>query len=103
MPETSGSLDQQLLDIMLRTGSRWVLWLLLALSLAAVALILERIWFYVTERRMRVQIAAAMAALRTQGPLAGLAKLEGARSMEATVARVSMVHANEGAAAVEEH
>ena len=37
MQQAENTLDAQLLDIMLRAGSRWVLWLLLSLSLLAVA------------------------------------------------------------------
>jgi len=42
-PET---IDARLLDLMLRAGSRWILWLLIALSLAAIAVMLDRIWFF---------------------------------------------------------
>ena len=48
----------QLLDLMLRAGSRWVLWLMLGLSLAAIAVIFDRIWFYIQERVPRDRIAA---------------------------------------------
>ena len=49
---------------MLRAGSRWVLWLLIGLSLAALTVMLERLWFFVQERRPQARLAAAMAALR---------------------------------------
>ena len=39
------SIDARALDLMLRAGSRWVLWLLICLSVAAVAVAIERLWF----------------------------------------------------------
>jgi len=100
---TQDNLDTTLLDLMLRAGSRWVLWLLLALSLAAVTIMVERLWFFLQERRPRDRIAQALAALRDAGPAAAKAKLTGARSIEAAVARACLEHAADGPAAVEEH
>jgi len=97
------TIDAQLLDLMLRAGSRWVLWLMLGLSLAAVAVIAERIWFFVQERPPRQLIAGALRTLSTKGPTAALAILKGARSMEAAVARICLENADAGPAAVEEH
>jgi biopolymer transport protein ExbB/TolQ len=97
------TIDAQLLDLMLRAGSRWVLWLLLALSLAAIAVMLERIWFFVQERPPRDRLAAALRALRDGSTGAALAKLTGARSMQAGVMRACLVNAADGPAAVEDH
>jgi biopolymer transport protein ExbB/TolQ len=97
------TIDAQLLDLMLRAGSRWVLWLMLGLSLAAIAVIAERVWFYVQERTPTERIAAAMKALVAKGPAEALALLKGAPSMEAAVARVCLENAAAGPAAVEEH
>jgi biopolymer transport protein ExbB len=97
------TIDAQLLDLMLRAGSRWVLWLMLGLSLAAIAVVFERIWFFIQERTPRAQINAAMKALADKGPADALAKLAGAKSMEAAVARACLAHAEEGPASVEEH
>jgi biopolymer transport protein ExbB/TolQ len=97
------TIDAQLLDLMLRAGSRWVLWLMLGLSLAALAVIIERVWFFVQERPPRELIAGALKLLNTKGPAAALKALSGARSMEAAVARVCLTHAADGPAAVEEH
>src|SRR5262245_41349660 len=102
MPEQD-TIDAQLLDLMLRAGSRWVLWLLLALSLAALAVVLERVWFYLQERAPRERLALALRTLRDGDAAAALAKLSGARSMEAAVPRACLAHAAAGAAAVEEH
>jgi biopolymer transport protein ExbB/TolQ len=97
------TIDAQLLDLMLRAGSRWVLWLMLGLSLAAVAVIIDRVWFFMQERAPRDRLALAIATLRDKGPAAALAKLTGARSMEAAVARACLTHASDGPSAVEEH
>ena len=96
------TIDARLLDLMLRAGSRWVLWLLLGLSLAAVAVALERIWFFVQERRPAAKLLAAIATLRRDGPAAALAGLQGARSMDAAVARAALAVALDGTASVEE-
>ena len=97
------SLDAQALDLMLRAGSRWVLWLLIALSIAATAVVLERLWFFARARRQRQQITDAVAALRKSGPAAAQKVLGDARSMESAVARVCLEHIAEGAEAMQEH
>src|SRR5689334_7946455 len=96
------TIDAQALDLMLRAGSAWVLYLLIGLSLAAVAVMIERLWFFAQERRPGAALAAALTALRESGPLAALAKLRDARSMEAAVARACLAHADEGPASVDE-
>jgi biopolymer transport protein ExbB len=95
-------IGSHLLDLMLRAGSSWILYLLLALSLGAVTIMLDRIWFYLQERAPRERLAAALAELRQSGPAAALRKLDGARSMEAAVARACLSDAADGAAAAEE-
>ena len=97
------TIDTEILDLMLRAGSRWVLWLLLMLSLAAVAVMIDRIWFFLQERPPRDRIAAATRALRDGSTQAALAKLAGARSMEVAVMRACLQHAGDGVAAVEDH
>ncbi|HEX3905171.1 MAG TPA: MotA/TolQ/ExbB proton channel family protein [Polyangia bacterium] len=95
-------IGSRLLDLMLRAGSSWILYLLLGLSLAAVTIMLDRIWFYLQERPPKERLAAAVAALGKGGAAAALAKLTDARSMEAAVARACLSHADDGVAAVEE-
>ena len=95
-------IGSRLLDLMLRAGSSWILYLLLGLSLAAVTIMLDRIWFYLQERPPRARLAAAVVALGKGGAAAALAKLTDARSMEAAVARACLSHADDGVAAVEE-
>src|SRR5262245_9750592 len=97
------TIDAQLLDLMLRAGSRWVLWPMLGLSLAAVAVIADRVWFSLRELPPRDRLDAALRALAQSGPAMALAKLHGAPSMEAAVARACLAHVGDGAAAVESH
>jgi biopolymer transport protein ExbB/TolQ len=99
----TNSIEDRLLDLMLRAGSHWVLYLLLGLSLVSLAIVAERIWFFVQERAPRERLAAAMTALRSQGPSAALSKLAGARSMEVAVARALLTHADDSTAAIEEY
>jgi biopolymer transport protein ExbB/TolQ len=99
----NNGIDTQLLDLMLRAGSHWVLYLLLGLSLAAVAVMLERLCFFVQERTPTAALAAALGAMRKSGPDGAFEKLAGARSMQAAVARACLAHAADGPAAVEEH
>jgi biopolymer transport protein ExbB len=100
---TNDTIDAQLLDLMLRAGSRWVLWLLIILSLAAVAVMIDRIWFFLQERPPRDRLAAAVRAMRDGHPQVALGKLAGARSMEAVIVRTCLAHAGDGADAVEDH
>jgi biopolymer transport protein ExbB len=99
---SGNAIDTRVLDLMLRAGSSWVLYLLLGLSLAAVAVMLERLWFYLQERPPRAALRDALVALRRAGAGAALAGLAGTRSMEAAVVRDCLAHAADGPAAVEE-
>jgi len=99
---TGNDVGSHLLDLMLRAGSSWILYLLLVLSLGAVTIMLDRIWFYLQERPPREVLSAALAELRKSGPGAALRRLGDARSMEAAVARACLSHAADGAAAAEE-
>ena len=101
--KNADTVDAQLLDIMLRAGSRWVLWLLLSLSLVAVAVMLERIWFFIQSRRQHSQVQKALDTMRKSGCQAALVDLQNAQSMEAEVARACLVNEADGAHAVEEH
>jgi biopolymer transport protein ExbB len=97
------TIDGQILDIMLRAGSRWVLWLLIALSLGAVAVMVDRLWFFIQERKPADRIAKALEALRAKGPAEAAKLLAGARSIEANVMRACLERAGDGADAVDEH
>jgi biopolymer transport protein ExbB len=102
MMSHTNAIDTQVLDLMLRAGSSWVLYLLMGLSVAAVAVMLERLWFFLQERRPQGVIEESLEELRKGDARRALAKLEGAPSMEAAVARECLKHAADGPAAVEE-
>jgi biopolymer transport protein ExbB/TolQ len=95
-------IGSHLLDLMLRAGSSWILYLLLGLSLLAMTIMVDRIWFFFQERTPMPMLAAAVRELRRDGPDAALETLAGARSMQVAVARACLNHAHEGIAAVEE-
>jgi biopolymer transport protein ExbB len=97
------SIDAKALDLMLRAGSRWVLWLLVGLSVAAVAVVLERLWFFARARRQRQHVTDMLATLRKSGPEAARKALGAAKSMEAAVARTCLEHIADGPQAIEEH
>jgi biopolymer transport protein ExbB len=97
------TIDGEILDLMLRAGSRWVLWVLIALSLGAIAVMIERLWFFIQERRPEGAIAKALETLRNDSPEAALKILKGSRSMEAAVVASCIARARDGAEAVDEH
>lgn len=98
----TNAIDSQVLDLMLRAGSSWVLYLLMGLSIVAVAVMIERLWFYLQERRPAGVLEEALVALRKRGAAAAFAQLAEARSMEAAVARECLKNAADGIAAAEE-
>ena len=83
------SIDSQALDLMLRAGSRWVLWLLIGLSIAATAVVLERLWFFARSRRQRQHIVDMLAALRKSGPEAARKALGEALAVMAEPASIA--------------
>jgi biopolymer transport protein ExbB/TolQ len=99
----TNAIDSQVLDLMLRAGSSWVLYLLMGLSVAAVAVMIERLWFFLQERRPPGVLDETLTILRKSGAAAALARLADARSMEAAVGRECLLYAVDGMAAVEEH
>lgn len=95
-------IDSTLLDLMLRAGSKWVLWLLIGLSLAAVTVMAERLWFFIQEKKPAERLATAMKALRDKGAGDALKLLEGQRSIEVAVVRACLERIGDGAATVDE-
>ena len=95
-------IDSTLLDLMLRAGSKWVLWLLIGLSLAAVTVMAERLWFFIQEKKPAERLAAAMKALRDKGADDALKLLEGQRSIEVAVVRACLERIGDGAGTVDE-
>ena len=92
-------LSQKLL-LLTNLGAEWVLWLLVALSVASVGVILERAAFFIARRpRSPDDVARRLLA----GDLSGAAAaVEGRSGMEADVVRAAVTHAAKGAEAVRE-
>ena len=92
-------LSQKLL-LLTNLGAEWVLWLLIALSVASVGVILERAAFFIARRpRSPDDVARRLLA----GDLSGAAAAVAGRSgMEADVVRAAVTHAAKGAEAVRE-
>jgi biopolymer transport protein ExbB len=92
-------LSQKLL-LLTNLGAEWVLWLLVALSVASVGVILERAAFFVARRPRR---ADDVGRRLLAGDLSGAAAaVEGRSGMEADVVRAAVTHAPMGAEAVRE-
>jgi biopolymer transport protein ExbB len=92
-------LSQKLL-VLTNLGAEWVLWLLIALSVASIGVILERAAFFLARRpRNADDIARRLLA----GDLPGAAAaVEGRSGMEADVVRAAVTHAAKGAESVRE-
>lgn len=81
-------------------GAEWVLWLLVALSVASVGVMIERFAFFLSRRAGDVD---ALQRKLLEGDLSGArAAVEGRRGMEAEVVRAVAAHAAKGAEAVRE-
>src|SRR5260221_1759708 len=100
---TDNTIDSEILDLMLRAGSQWVLWLLIGLSLAALAVVFERLWFFSQARTPERVLKSALDALRTKGPAEAARLLADQRSIEAIVVRSCLERAGDGPESVEEH
>jgi len=97
------AIDAQILDLMLRAGSRWVLWLLIFLSLAAVAVMLERLWFFLQQRTPESVLKKTLETMRAKGPAEAVKLLVNQHSLQAVVMRACLERAADGAGSVEEH
>src|SRR5262245_31183091 len=94
-----GWLTSKLLRVTL-SSAEWVLWLLVALSVASLAVILERVVFF---RSRRLQRAEEIAQRLARGELDGLRPLiEGQDALEARVLQQGLPVVPQGPAMVEE-
>jgi biopolymer transport protein ExbB len=94
-----GWLTSRLLRITL-SSAEWVLWLLVALSVASLAVILERAVFF---RARRLQHADEIAQRLSRGELDGLRPLvEGQQALEARILQQGLAVLSQGPAMVEE-
>ncbi|QSQ19461.1 MotA/TolQ/ExbB proton channel family protein [Pyxidicoccus parkwayensis] len=94
---------EKLTYLMVGSGATWVLWLLIALSLASVAVALERAWAF---RRMNGRMDQLVPELRKllRGEEYERARklLEGADSVESRVVAAGLAELEQGAASAEE-
>lgn len=94
-------LVESLLEVML-TGSEWVLWLLLLLSLWSIGIMIERALFFRRRNVNQERISDQLQPLLRAGDLPGVARLiESWPGGEATVLRAGLEAAPHGRAAVE--
>jgi biopolymer transport protein ExbB len=96
------NLQAKFLDFAL-LGAQWVLWLLVGLSVASIAIMIERLLFFARRKadaqRMAVDLRRDLAAGDLQ---AALARVAGSESMEAQVAAAGLRAAGRSAAAAAE-
>jgi biopolymer transport protein ExbB/TolQ len=93
-------MTKQLFEAFTRTGAEWVMYALAALSVASVAVILERAIFFWRHARSR---ADALAPLLSAGRLEeARAEVEGREGLEAQVVRAALDAADGGPASVAE-
>lgn len=93
-------MTNQLFQLFTRTGAEWVMWALLALSVASVAIILERAVFFARAGRSR---AGSLAPLLSAGKLEEARRaVDGRAGLEAEVVRAAIAAAPGGPASVAE-
>ena len=94
---------EQLTEIMVKSGATWVLWLLIGLSITAVAVGLERLWAF---KKVEADVASLVAALRgrlSERDYAGAEKLlTDHASVPADAVRAGLAEHAQGAEAAEE-
>ncbi len=93
-------MTKQLFEAFTRTGAEWVMYALAALSVASIAVILERALFFWRQGRSR---ADSLAPLLASGRLdAARAEVEGRTGLEAEVVRAALDAAGGGPSSVAE-
>lgn len=94
---------EELTGMMVRSGASWVLWLLFGLSIASVAVALERAWLFWTARTdSEAQVRALRRALRTGGFREARRTVRKWRGPSAAVVMAGLESAEMGSSASEE-
>lgn len=89
--------------LMTSFGAEWVMWLLVALSIVSVAIMLERVWFYLSLRDNIPELARELRLLlRERGVDDALARMEKSPSAEAAVVVAGLHEADRGAKSAEQ-
>jgi biopolymer transport protein ExbB len=97
--EGQGWLSSRLLGVTLGSAD-WVLWILVVLSIASIAIMLERAFYFSSNR---LPNADALAAQVAKGEYEAVLKtLEGKKGMEAAVLKAALTAREKGADSVEE-
>lgn len=96
------NLVEWLKRVMVSTGSAWVMWLMIALSVISVAIILERAWFYNSLRDDLARLAKDLQSALESSIEAAQKRLAQSPSAEAAVVSAGLAVAHRGAAAAEE-
>ncbi|MBL9021241.1 MAG: MotA/TolQ/ExbB proton channel family protein [Myxococcales bacterium] len=96
------NLVEWLKRVMVSTGSAWVMWLMIALSVISVAIILERAWFYNSLRDDLARLAKDLQSSLESSIEAAQKRLSQSPSAEAAVVSAGLAVAHRGAAAAEE-
>lgn len=96
-------LAEWLQKLMTNFGAAWVMWLMLGLSVISVAIMLERLWFFISLRDDLARLAQSLRDLLRKNDLSGARKLlETSPSSEAAVVAAGLAEADRGARAAEE-
>jgi biopolymer transport protein ExbB len=94
---------EQIKNIMVHAGAAWVLWLLFALSIASIAVMIERGWIFLRMRDDIARLVGDLHELLGTGDVSGArARLRRSPSVEAAVALAGLAHWTRGARAAQE-
>jgi biopolymer transport protein ExbB len=97
------NLVEWLQRLMTNFGAEWVMWMLIGLSVISVAIMLERVWFYVSLREDLPTLANRLRDSLRKGDLGQAQKsLEASPSAEAAVVMAGLAEVDRGPQAAEE-
>ncbi len=97
------SIVEWLKRIMVGFGAAWVMWLLIALSIASVAVMLERAWFFFSIRDNLTTLAQELRSLLRKGDIdSAIQRMKKSPSAEAAVVVAGLLEADRGPRASEE-
>lgn len=88
--------------LMTNFGAEWVMWLLLGLSVVSVAIMLERVWFYMSLRDDVPELARELRTLLIEKDIdVARARMEKSPSAEAAVVVAGLLEASRGPSSAE--
>ncbi len=99
----SSQAEHLLMQFFLAVGAKWVLWMLIVLSVLLAAIVIERIVFFARNRADFLKLSQKINALMASGDLNQFQQdIEKMKGVEALVIRRSLQSIERGAASVEE-